>query len=377
MISKQNTKKILLLGTRGIPAGHGGFETFLENLAPYLSTVGWDVTVYCQKKGKKRVECSYYKNVRLIHIYVPQNGTLGTIYFDWLSMLHALKQSGLMVSFGYPTGFMAILPRIIGRSHIINMDGIEWKRSQFGLLGRIWYYINERFAAVAANLLIADHPEIHRHLSTRAKSNKIKMIPYGANSVQNGLKEVLEEFGLLEANYGVVVARPEPDNSILEIVRSFSKRRRNMKLVILGNYNQKNSYHKQVLEAASEEVIFLGAIYDQEKVASLRFFSRFYVHGHKVGGTNPSLVEALGAGNAIIARKNSFNAWVAQDAALYFNDDADLDWIYDELGSNDDLRSELQAKARNQHSKKFMWDKILSEYERTFLDVLNNRSGGS
>ena len=147
--------------------------------------------------------------------------------------------------------------------------------------------------------------------------------------------------------------------------------------MIIGNYNQKNSYHKQVLEAASEEVIFLGAIYDQEKVASLRFFSRFYVHGHKVGGTNPSLVEALGAGNAIIARENSFNAWVAQDAALYFNDDADLDWIYDELGSNDDLRSELQAKARNQHSKKFMWDKILSEYERTFLDVLNNRSGGS
>src|SRR5690606_12183375 len=139
---------------------------------------------------------------------------------------------------------------------------------------------------------------------------------------------------------------PEPENSILEVVNGFSMKRRGFSLVVLGNYSNSNEYQRRVLEGASEEVIFPGAIYERSAVQALRFHSMAYVHGHQVGGTNPSLVEALGAGNAVIAHDNRFNRWVAGESARYFRDAHSFSLILDEIRSNDALLADMRQGSR-------------------------------
>ena len=200
------------------------------------------------------------------------------------------------------------------------------------------------------NHLVADHPRIADHLATRVRRDKITMIPYGGLEVSVADEAILDEFGLLKNDYAIVIARPEPENSILEIVSGFSKKRRGNKLVVLGNYDNDNAYHRAVLSSASDEVEFLGAIYDVEKVSALRFFCRAYVHGHQVGGTNPSLVESIGAGNAIIAHDNPFNRWVAGDGAVYFSGESQSSDVFDKIFIDDGLVDDLKKYPRKFHS---------------------------
>ena len=367
MTEKSRKPAILLLGTRGIPAAHGGFETFVGYLAPYLVERGWSVSVYCQEEGEDPIWTDTYRGVTRIHVPVRGSGTRSTIVFDWLAMLDALRRPGLMFSFGYPTGAFALLPRLKGRRHVINMDGIEWKRSQFGAVGKIAYYINERIAAVLGHRLVADHPCIAEHLATRAPLRKITTIAYGADPVVDADPQLLTPFRIEPDRYSVVIARPEPDNSILELVRAFSRRARGQNLVVLGKFKDGNSYHAAVRAAASPEVIFPGAIYEQPVVQALRKHARFYAHGHRVGGTNPSLVEALGAGNAILARDNKFNRWVAGDGAVYFKTEDDAERQMAALFDDDALIAGLRAQSAARFEAAFTWPLILGEYESMLL----------
>ena len=363
----QTEKKISILGTRGIPANHGGFETCVEKLAPYLSQKGWEVTVYCQHFGKLKIWKSDYRGVNLVNVAVPTLGVKSTIIFDLITMYHALRREGLLLSFGYPTGAFALFPRILGRYHIINMDGIEWKRTQFSFLGKVAYYINERLACWFGNILIADHPEIEKHLATRVNQNKVVMIPYGSDPINIADESILRHLDLEIDNFAVVIARPEPDNSILEIVRTFSKLKIDKKLVVLGKLDETKNYHKAILNSANDKVIFIGAIYDQQILHALRKYARFYVHGHRVGGTNPSLVESLGAGSANLAHSNKFNKWVAGASALYFIDDADMSSKMLELFYNQELVVRLRSEAIEQHNLYFGWKNVLESYASVLM----------
>lgn len=367
MTGKPRKPAILLLGTRGIPAAHGGFETFVGYLAPYLVERGWDVTVYCQDEGEEPIWNDTYRGVTRIHVPVRGNGTRSTIVFDWLAMRDALRRPGLMFSFGYPTGAFALLPRLKGRRHVINMDGIEWKRSQFGVVGKVAYYLNERIAAVLGNRLVADHPCIAEHLATRASRRKITTIAYGADPVVDADPQLLVPYQIEPDRYALVIARPEPDNSILELVRAFSRRARGRKLVVLGKFKHSNSYHAAVRAAASSEVIFPGAIYEQPVVQALRKHARFYAHGHRVGGTNPSLVEALGAGNAVLAHDNQFNRWVAAEGAVYFQTQEDAERHMVALLEDDVLIAGLRAQSAARFEAAFTWPFILGQYESMLL----------
>jgi glycosyltransferase involved in cell wall biosynthesis len=365
-------KELVILGIRGVPAQHGGFETFAEYLCKYLIKKDWKVTVYCQEDGTGDIYETEWEGVKRIHIPVKNEGPLGTIIFDLKSVFHSRKNKCLHLTLGYNTACFNVLQRLYGITNVINMDGIEWKRQKWGLVAKTWFWLNERLGCWFGNHLVADHPKIKDHLATRVNRDKITMIPYGAPDVSNSDESFLDVYGLEKNEYSIVIARPEPENSFLEIVNAFSAKKREHKLVVLGNFQpDSHPYHKAVIEAASDDVIFPGAIYEAEKVGALRYFSRFYIHGHQVGGTNPSLVEALGAGCAVIAHDNQFNRWVANDGAVYFTDELNLTEFFNKEYLNDDLVIEKKTNAKKQFSERFKWDDILAQYESLLLKHIN------
>ena len=359
-----------ILGTRGVPAAHGGFETFAEYLALYLVNHGWRVVVYCQEDGDGSMFEDTWNGIERVRIPVTQSGPKGTIVFDWKATSHAAQFGDLCLTLGYNTAIFCSLLRIKGIPNLINMDGIEWSRAKWGGIAKTWFWFNDWAGCWLGNHLIADHPEIKVHLQSRVPPKKITTIPYGANEVKSAPTEHVLALRLKPGNFLTVIARPEPENSLLEIVQGFSKKARGYQLAVLGKYDENNPYHRSVLSAASPEVCFVGAIYDKSIVQALRFHSIAYVHGHQVGGTNPSLVEALGAGNAVIAHDNRFNRWVAGDGAGYFNGAASFSAQMDELLTHPDRLSNMRAQSRKRFEEAFTWVNVLSQYEALLLDYL-------
>lgn len=357
-------RHLLILGIRGIPAAHGGFETFAERLSLYLVQRGWQVTVYCQEQGKGPVTESEWCGVKRVHFPVSRQGALGTMLFDWQVARHAAGQAGVCLTLGYNTALFNLWQRLAGQVNLFNMDGLEWQRDKWSGPARAWLWLNERAGCLLGQHLIADHPRIKDHLATRVNEHKITMIPYGADELTQANPLALQSLGLEPGAFSVIIARPEPENSILEMVRSFSARRRNHTLVVLGRFEPElNDFHCRVMAAASNEVLFAGAIYDAAVVGALRYFCRLYLHGHQVGGTNPSLVEALGAGSAVLAHDNPFNRWVAGSGAAYFADEADCARQFDLLLKEDAALDEVRTHGRQHFRKHFTWPQVLAEYE--------------
>lgn len=366
-------KKLSILGTRGIPARHGGFETFAENLAIYLVEVGWNVTVYCQEEGDGSTYEDSWRNIQRVHIPVTQKGAKGTVVFDWKSSLHAAFRKVPVLTLGYNTALFCLFYRLRGIKNIINMDGIEWRRSKWSSFERSWLFMNEKLGAWLGNHLIADHPEIKNHLARFISSEKITVIPYGADIITSADAGKLVQFQLESEKFAILIARPEPENSILEIVRAYSRKERGMPLAILGNFTpHSNNYHRLVMAEASKEVKFLGAIYDKEVVQALRFYARFYIHGHTVGGTNPSLVEALGAGSAILAHDNIFNRWVAGEGAHFFSSEDECAQEMELLLIDDSLIKSMGNHSHEQINEKYSWKKIHSTYEKLLLEIFSH-----
>lgn len=356
-------RKLSILGIRGVPAAHGGFETFAEHLAPHLVSLGWDVLVYCQEDGSGAIWEDTWNGVRRVHIPVPQTGPLGTVLFDLKSTIHAAAARRPCLTLGYNTAVFSTLLRVRGIPNVINMDGIEWRRAKWGRVAKVWFWLNDWAGCLLGNHLVADHPEIKRHLSTRVQADKITTIAYGAEHVSTASADALSQWGLEAGRYLTVVARAEPENSVLELVQGFSAKPRGVKLVVLGHYDPTHAYQRKVLQAASEEVLFVGAIYDKKVVQALRFHSLAYVHGHQVGGTNPSLVEALGAGNAVIAHDNNFNRWVAGRSARYFDNADTFAAALEEILLNEDIVPLMRKGSLERFNDGLTWPQILGEYE--------------
>ena len=357
------TRILRILGTRGIPAAHGGFETFAEHLALYLVEHGWQVTVYCQEDGPGPVFEDTWKGVRRVRMPVVNGGVVGTIVFDWKSTLHASREKGPILTLGYNTAVFCVVYRLKGLANVINMDGIEWRRQKWGTIAKAWFWLNDWAGCLLGNHLVADHPEIKKHLQTRVDGKKIGTIAYGADAVITADASILKTYGLTENGYAILIARAEPENSIIDIVKAWSRRYRGVKLVVLGKYDFSHAYQHAARSAAGPEVVFLGAIYEKPVVQALRFFARFYVHGHQVGGTNPSLVESLGAGNAILAHDNPYNRWVAGGGGLYFSGVDDCAAKIDHLLGDAEFLARLKAASRLQHTEHFTWPQILAEYK--------------
>ena len=360
-----SSPSLLILGTRGIPAAHGGFETFAEKLALFLAGRGWRVGVYCQEEVPavtRRFRSETWRGIELIHTQVASSGPRATLEFDWHCVSLVLGYNGAV--------FLPYL-RLAGRKILTNMDGIEWRRPKWSLPVRGWFWANEWIAAWSSNRLVADHPVIGDHLATRRPRSATAVIPYGGEPVESAPEAPLAALGLDSGRYLVSIARIEPDNSILSLVESFSRKPRGRKLVVLGTFSEANAYHRQVKSAAGPEVIMPGAIYDAEIVQALRFHARGYMHGHTVGGTNPSLVEALWAGNPVIAHDNPYNRWTAGAAGLFFNDDSSCEAAIESLLGDDGLAARLKAAALARAQKAFTWQTVLEAYEREALALMD------
>jgi len=369
----QRPPSLAIMGIRGVPARHGGFETFAARLAPWLAARGWRVTVYCQEDEPAPVRRSEWQGVQRVHIGVGPDTAFNSIRFDWACVRHALRERPpLVLTLGYNTAVFGAALRAAGIRNVINMDGIEWSRSKWGPLARAWLYLNERAGCRFGHHLLADHPEIARHLGRRVAAAKITTIPYGcdadaaAPTAAQAEREaaLLAPLGVQPGGYVTLIARPEPENSVLEMVRAFSARRRGLKLVVLGTYApDKLAYHARVRAEAGPEVLFPGGVYDPAVVGALRRHGLLYLHGHRVGGTNPSLLEAMGAGNAVLAHDNRFNRWVAGDGARYFSDEAGCAAALDELLADAALRARLAEANRRRAAEVFSWADSLGAYE--------------
>jgi glycosyltransferase involved in cell wall biosynthesis len=364
---------------RGGPAAHGGFETFAARLAPWLVDHGWKVTVYCEEPQPCAPHESQWHGVRRVHIGYGPDSAINSIRFDWACIRHALRETPkppLVLTLGYNTALFGLRLRAAGITHVINMDGIEWARSKWGPIAKAWLYLNDWGGCLGASHLLADHPEIARHLETRVPASRISTIPYGTDLIEQADPAPLAALGLGAGGFMTLIARPEPENSVLEIVRAFSSKPRACKLVVLGRFRPEVvGYHADVMRAASADVLFPGAIYDPGVLAALRQHGLAYLHGHRVGGTNPSLLEAMGAGNAVIAHDNRFNRWVARHGALYFSDAASCAEAIDRLLGEPELRDQMGRANLDAATSRFAWPLVLTQYEMTMAALHAGATG--
>jgi len=357
---------LVILGTRGIPASHGGFETFAEKLALFLVRRGWHVAVYCQNEVDvvtERFRTSRWNGVELIHVDVASKGPKATLEFDWHCVRDAARRDSVSLVLGYNGAVFLPYLRLAGRKVLTNMDGIEWKRPKWSLAVRAWFWMNEWIAAWSSQRLVADHPAIADHIATRRPRSAIATIPYGGDPIGEAPEAPIRALGLEPDRYLTSIARIEPDNNILTMVEAFSRKRRGFKLVVLGTLLPDNRYHAAVRAAASDEVMFPGAIYDAATLRSLRFHARAYLHGHTVGGTNPSLVEALWAGNAVIAHDNPFNRGTAGPNQFYFVDVDGCERLIETATRNDAAVRRAGQAALARATERFDWTTILKAYE--------------
>jgi glycosyltransferase involved in cell wall biosynthesis len=378
--AKPAALRIAILGARGIPASYGGFETFAEQLATRLVARGHEVTVYAET-GESSVQDTFYQGVRVRHKRRPRWGAASVLAYDCACLWDACRGYDLVYMLGYGAAWACWWPRVFGVPVWINVDGLEWARSKWGRGARLYLRCMEWVTTRAATRLIADAEAIaQRFRQTYPGGAPSSFIAYGAELVESRQVDpaVLSLWGLQAHRYMLVVARPEPENHILEIIQGHVLHGGDWPLVIVGDVSGATAYQRQLKQHASERVRFIGGIYDGGQLASLRVHAACYLHGHSVGGTNPSLLEALACGNWVLAHDNPFNREVARDAADYFATPGQLARSLDlVVRESDALRPQRAQRARGIVAEHYTWDGITDAYEALMHSECRPRSAAA
>ena len=367
---------VAILGTRGIPARYGGFETFAEQLSIRLASKGIDVTVFCPSASRRLDEV--YLGVKLRYIESPRAGSFTEVLWDGKCFWAARQGFDVVYMLGVGASFAAWLPRLFGSSVWINPDGLEWKRSKWSLAQRIYLAVAETLSVCFASRIIADAVAIERYLRARySRLRFVSTIAYGAQiPAEAPDKSLIEDWDLRPDEYYIVVCRLEPENHLLEIVEGFERSRSNLSLIVLGNIENPNPYVKDLLVHQSSKVRFLGTVYDEKKLAALRFYARGYLHGHSVGGTNPSLLEAMACSNLVIAHDNEFNREVLESSGLYFVGSDRLAEIINATDSGQVDVAARRQRAREIIKQRYLWDHVADAYFKLLECESANRSNG-
>jgi rhamnosyltransferase len=385
MMQPKESFKIAIVGSRGIPAKYGGFETVVEAVAPRLVEMGWDVFVSCECP-RDQSKLAVYKGVNLFYFPVrPFFRIIYEVLYDVYSLVKASLMCHCIYMLGYGAGLFLFIPKIFRKKLVLNVDGLEWKREKFNKLEKSILLASERAAVAFADVIVADSKAIKKYIEGRYKKRAV----YITNGVDVPQVErwddqkfssqgLLKDTALLPNDYWLVVARLEPENNIHIIVQAFLKSNSNKKLVIIGNFSSKK-YRRQVLKTledknAGERVILTGAIYDMNLLNMLRQNCFAYIHGHSVGGTNPTLVEAMSMKNLVIAHDNEFNREVGGQTILYFKDATDLTPKTEEIENKPDLFAPLKESAHSRVLSNYSWTDILQEYDKLFTNLSSKRA---
>lgn len=358
---------IYLIGVRGVPNRYGGFERLVEVLSPHLVKMGHRVTVFCEidtQRDEAKPQDDVWHGVHRRYIRTRSRGPLGTIEYDWRSF-RAVPRGAVALVFGYGTGIFQKRLRRLGIRHAVNMDGIEWQRAKWGPLARAWLRFNEHAAAKYADELIADHPEIQAYLQKELHVAST-LIAYGIDDAALRSEEDPLDHPLLtqylDGGYFLIVARPEPENQIHVLLNAYARSKRKLPMLVLGNF-EANEYGRE-LRAEHPHVHFAGGVYNARVLDALRRRSAIYLHGHSVGGTNPSLIEAMAAGALVAAHDNVFNRWVlGDDGGIYFKTAYDLTHHLDRVPFSYQERATCVDAAQQRCVERFRWEYILEAYE--------------
>lgn len=357
------TLRIGILGTRGIPNYYGGFEQFAEYLSTGLVKKGHEVSVYNSHNHPHRQDT--WNRVQIIHCYDPeyQLGSFGQFIYDLNCILDARKRKFdviLMLGFTSSSAWGWFYPD--KSTLIFNMDGLEWKRTKYSKPVQKFLLLAEKLAVRFSRYYIADSVVIQSYLQNKYAINS-EHIPYGAEVYDHEDELLLQEFGVKKHNYFILIARMASENNIEMILDGFHASTSQKKFLVVGSMENKLGRYLLQKFRKDERIVFTGGIYNNpQKIHSLKIFSCVYFHGHSVGGTNPSLLEAMASRALIAAHDNPFNKAVLQQDALYFSSVAEVTAIVENTirnGSETGMITHNLQKIKDQ----FSWDNIIRKYE--------------
>lgn len=359
------------MGTRGVPAQYGGFETAAEEIGTRLAASGHEVTVYSRNPGQTLTE---YRGMRVVNAPAIRHRMAETLSHTAASTAHAVIKDKPDVALVLNAGNAPLLKPLKAAKipTAIHLDGLESKREKWRGTGARYYRWAEKAAVKWADAVIADSRVIADHVKHEYGRTCV-FIPYGAEVIDPG-GDRLTELALIRRDYHLVVARLEPENHVLDAVHAFRESEETRPLVVVGSAPYSQWYIDKVHAAADADprVRFTGGIYDQQLLDQLYANARTYIHGHSVGGTNPSLLRAMGAGAPVLAYDVEFNREVTGGQAFFWIDADELTRLLDDIAEDEELDDILRSNA--EHGKQrirdhYQWDDVAGRYGQLLVGL--------
>jgi glycosyltransferase involved in cell wall biosynthesis len=360
--------RFAILGTRGIPARYGGFETFAEELSTRLAARGHQVTVYCREKHPE----PEYRGVRLAYLPAVRHKYLETILHTGLSSLHVLgSRYDALLYCNAANAVFTWIPRLAGMPVALNVDGLERNRKKWNRAAKAWYRISERLSTWFATAIVTDAEKIREYYQEHYGAEST-MIAYGAETGQVASRRVLDELGLEPGRYFLYVSRMEPENNALLVREAFEKVETDFRLALIGDAPYAHDYIRRVRDTRDPRVVIPGAIYG-EGYRELQSHCFAYIHATEVGGTHPALIEAMGRRALTLYLDTPENAEVADGAGLPFTHDALAERMRETLAMPESEREAWRIRAEKRVRERYSWDAVTDAYERLLLSLSARR----
>ena len=363
--------RIALVGTRGVPAQYGGFETAVEEVGQRLAARGHDITVYCRGTS----EADQYRGMRLVHLPAVRHKAVETLSHTALSVAHLVRHRPPSAAVVFNAANAPFLPALNVRGIPVatHVDGLEWRRAKWGAAGRAYYRSAEAMAVRWSDALIADAQGIADYYSSEF-GVETEQIAYGAPVLRELPSDRLTALGLQPGAYHLVVARLEPENHVHLAVAGYQHSTARLPLVVVGSAPYSDDYTAALRRATAERegVRLVGAVWDQALLDQLYAHALTYVHGHSVGGTNPSLLRAMGAGAPVLAIDVVFNREVLGTDGAFFSDPAGLAALLERAEADPDSTRRTGTALQSRAAVRYRWDDVADRYE----DLCRRLAGG-
>ena len=353
--------RFAILGTRGIPARYGGFETFAEELSTRLAARGHHVTVYCRGRFRKET----YRGVTLRYLPTIRHKYFDTIAHTFFSTTQLLKGYDVVLYCNAANAIFTWMPRIIGIPVALNVDGLERNRKKWNRLAKTWYRMSEWLATWMPNVVVTDAQAIADYYRERYHRDSV-MIPYGAEIGPVETTEALDQLGLERRKYFLYVSRMEPENNAVLVRQAFEQVATPLKLALVGDAPYAEDYIRQVRDTNDPRVVIPGAIYGRgyRELGSHCFA---YIHATEVGGTHPALIEAMGRGALALYLDTPENAEVAGGAGLPFTHGNLTQVLESMLSMSEEQRDSWRARAVERIRSRYSWDAVTDAYEKLLV----------